>query len=214
MDANGLIGNVAAENVYTLQQGYTDEVNKYDMSLDNLTATYTCNGQVTVSMLGKIGLPWCGAAAKSTTPQLDYSFRYSNNRYEVFIKDTGAGTFSSNKYALSTGSDIIFNVNDNGLSVKASLAEKPLLSVDVYGNSICKDFPAKLSASQCTGKQLLWSTGDTGSTLTIKPLVTTTYSVKCQDNYCVAAVSDSIKITVYESLPSPTLVSGRDALQT
>ncbi|WP_149244347.1 fibronectin type III domain-containing protein [Dyadobacter sp. 32] len=212
MDASGLLGEAVAENVYTLKEGYTDEINKYDMSLSKLTATFSCNGQVTVSMLGEIGLPWCGTTpSKSDLPLLRYSFRYANERYEIFVKDTEKGSFSSNKYALSTGSELIFSVKNSELLVNAILAEKPAVATSVYSQSICKDFPVTLTASGCTGKQLIWNTGAAGASLTVKPLVSTAYTVKCQDNYCIAAVSDSLKITVYESLPKPTLTAERDA---
>lgn len=208
MDASGLIGNVSAENVFTSKEGYTDEVNKYDMSLDQLTATYSCNGQVTTSLLGKIAIPWCGTVDSATTPLLRYSFRYSNNQYEIFVKDTDQGSFSSNKYTLSTGSKITFNIANNQFTSTAELTEKPTISTTAFSSSICRDFPATLNAGQCTNKQLIWSTGDIGSSLTVKPTATTTYTVKCQDNYCVTSVSDSLKITVYQSLPQPALTSG------
>ncbi|MDQ6481850.1 hypothetical protein [Dyadobacter sp. LHD-138] len=211
MDAKGLLGSVGAENVYTLKEGYTDEINKYDMSLDNLTANYSCNGQVTASMLGKIAMPWCGGNSKSDAPLLRYSFRYTNNRYEVFVKDTELGNYGSGPYVLSTGSQLAFNVADSKFLIQTKSTEKPVISADVYGNSVCRDFPAKLSASQCTDKALIWSTGALGASLEVKPAVTTTYTVKCQDKYCVSASADSLKITVYESLPEPALIAGRDA---
>ncbi|WP_254412224.1 fibronectin type III domain-containing protein [Dyadobacter diqingensis] len=211
MDAKGLLGSVGAENVYTLKEGYTDEINKYDMSLDNLTANYSCNGQVTASMLGKIAMPWCGENSKSDAPLLRYSFRYTNNRYEVFVKDTEQGNYGSGPYLLSTGSQLAFNVTDSKFLIQTKSTEKPVISADVYGNSVCRDFPAKLSASQCTDKALIWSTGASGASLEVKPAVTTTYTVKCRDKYCVSASSDSLKITVYESLPKPALIAGRDA---
>lgn len=208
LDANGLIGNVSAETVFSIKEGYTDEINKYDMSLDQLTATYSCNGQVTASMLGKIALPWCGTTPASNTPLLRYSFRYTNNRYEIFVKDTDQGSFSSNKYTLSTGSKITFSFDNNQFTSTAELTEKPTISTTAFNSSICRDFSATLNAGQCTNKQLIWSTGDSVSTLAVKPTTTTTYTVKCQDNYCVSSVSDSLKITVYESLTQPALTSG------
>jgi hypothetical protein len=212
MDASGMLGDAVAEKVYTLKEGYTDEINKYYMSLSKLTATFSCNGQVTVSMLGEIGLPWCGTTpSKLDLPLLRYSFRYANERYEIFVKDNEKGSFSSNKYALSTGSELIFSVKNSELQVNAILAEKPALATSVSSQSICKDFPVTLTASGCTGKQLIWNTGANGARLTVKPLVSTAYTVKCQDNYCIAAVSDSMNITVYESLPKPTLTAERHA---
>ena len=210
MDANGLLGNVGGENIYTLQEGYSDDINKYDMSLENLTAFFECNGNVTASMLGKIALPWCGTST-GNAPLLRYSFRYTNNRYEIFVKDSDQGNFTSRTYALPTGSKITFGVQNSQLYVTALLAEKPALAANVYNQSICKDFPATITASQCSGKTLIWNTGQSGASITVKPMVTTAYTVKCQDNYCVSATSDSMRITVYESLPTPTLISGRDA---
>ena len=211
MDANGLLGTVSAEKVFTLKEGYTDEIHKYDMSLDQLTATYSCNGQVAASMLGNIAIPWCGTATSSTAPLLRYSFRYDNNKYEIFIKDTEKGNFNSNKYTLSTGSKLTFSIDNNQFNTVAEPTEKPTISTDAFNNSICRDYAATLKATQCTNKQLIWSTGEEGALITVKPTRTSTYTVQCRDNYCVSSVSDSLKITVHESLPQPSLISGRDA---
>ncbi|PSL23629.1 fibronectin type III domain-containing protein [Dyadobacter jiangsuensis] len=216
LDGKGLVGSVVAENVFSLAQGYTDELNKFDMSLSKLSADYSCNGQVTASMLGQIALPWCGggspAAGPPDAPMLWYSFRYINGHYESFVKDSERGQFASDRYKLSTGSEMRFALTPGELDIQATHNQKPGISASVFNNSICREFPATLTASGCEGKELVWSTGAIGAAIQVKPLETTTYWVKCRDKYCVAASSDSLKITVYESLPKPTLTAGRDVI--
>ncbi|RFS13358.1 collagen-binding domain-containing protein, partial [Emticicia sp. C21] len=57
------------------------------------------------------------------------------------------------------------------------LPNKPSLTVDK--SSICPAESATITASGCTDGTLLWSTGETTSSITVYPTSTTTYTVTC-----------------------------------
>src|SRR5690606_4718601 len=79
IDHNGPLGTVTAHRVYALNEAYTGTEYEYDLSLESFTADFGCNGQILVTMLGQIALPWCGPSGGSG-PLLWYSCRYTNNR--------------------------------------------------------------------------------------------------------------------------------------
>jgi hypothetical protein len=57
----------------------------------------------------------------------------------------------------------------------------------------------------------LWSTGDTGPTLTVSPDQTTTYSLTLSGNDCQTPVSASVTVTVLDAQSSPCVTARRRA---
>ncbi len=80
-------------------------------------------------------------------------------------------------------------------------------SIGVTTSSICQGQSVTLIANNCTGT-INWSDGQTGSSITVTPLVTTTYSATCSAGSCVSPVSNSLTITV-NPLPSPVINASR-----
>ncbi len=71
-----------------------------------------------------------------------------------------------------------------------------------------------LTASGCAGT-ILWSTGSTGDTLTVTPLITDTYTAVCQSGGCVSAESNAIEISVSLPPASPaiSILYGADSVK-
>ena len=92
----------------------------------------------------------------------------------------------------------------------------PALKVNASADvSLCIQDSAKISALGSGGNggpyTFTWNPGmQTGSSITVKPLVTTTYIVTIKDNCGTPAATDSVKVTIH---PSPVIVLSADTLQ-
>ncbi len=82
----------------------------------------------------------------------------------------------------------------NELAIKVNTAgPAPVISCTKI--EICGGESVTLSATGCTGT-VKWSDGSTGTTVTLKPSVTTTYSATCTTNTCESPKSNEKTITV------------------
>jgi uncharacterized repeat protein (TIGR01451 family)/gliding motility-associated-like protein len=70
---------------------------------------------------------------------------------------------------------------------------KPILKASK--TNICTPETITLSSQGCDGT-VIWSNGRTGTSITIKPLVTTSYTAVCQKGKCVSEVSAPIQISI------------------
>ncbi len=90
----------------------------------------------------------------------------------------------------------------------------PVVSCPV--NTVCAGTSVTLTASGCSSGTVKWSNGSTGSSITVNPTLTTTYSAKCVQSGCESVVSNEKIITVTPSVPlalsveieKPTICSG------
>ncbi|TAF82268.1 MAG: hypothetical protein EAZ50_04530, partial [Runella slithyformis] len=85
----------------------------------------------------------------------------------------------------------------------------PTVSTTAYQQKICVNTPAVLQVQSCD-KTITWSNGQTGSQISVSPISTTTYSAVCQDRGCPSAASNSLTITVLNSLPTPSLTADKN----
>ncbi|MCU0325667.1 MAG: hypothetical protein MUF45_10500 [Spirosomaceae bacterium] len=217
IDRTGLVGNMTAEKVYDLPEGYTDEVNNFDMSLDFLTASFVCNQTPQVSMIGRIQLGKCGNI--KTAKLLYYNFLYDKvrNAYSFMVKDSETGIYNTNKISLSSGSSITFGIAGENLVLNTKLSKTPIISTTAYKNAVCSGYSTAFSISNCETGMFKWNTasGNTNvSPLTITPTITAnqetiTYQANCFDEYCINENSNAIPITVYKNLPALTLTSNK-----
>ena len=222
IDKTGLLGNMTAEKVYALNEGYTDEVNKFDMSLDLLSANFVCNQAPVVTMLGRIQLGKCSSVSNQADKLLYYNVIYDKvrNGYSFLVKEKESGNYSSNSLTLVTGSMLNFSINGNDLVLNAKLSKTPIIATTAYNNSVCSNFETNLSISDCSTGMFKWSTtsGDENvNPLIIKPITTLTneqivYRANCFDKYCISENSNAITLTVYNGLPDLTLTSDKSVM--
>lgn len=75
---------------------------------------------------------------------------------------------------------------------------------------ICKGEATTLTASDCAGT-ITWSDGQTGTSISVRPLVTTTYSATCVVGQCKSGKSTDITVTVTDLQP-PTLLASSNSV--
>ncbi|MCP9764271.1 hypothetical protein, partial [Lacihabitans soyangensis] len=95
------------------------------------------------------------------------------------------------------------------LDIQEKYHSSPVITSDLYNNSICKTFSGNLSVSNCNDF-IEWSNGGSTSTIEITPSTSQPYSVKCFDKYCINATVEPIEIVVYDKLDAPKLESSKD----
>nr|WP_299416677.1 hypothetical protein [uncultured Emticicia sp.] len=226
IDKTGLLGNMTAEKVYTLNEGYTDEVNQFDMSLDLLSTNFVCNQAPIISILGRIQLGKCGSSSNQADKLLYYNVIYDKirNGYSFLVKEKESGNYSSNSLTLETGSTVNFGISSSSLVINAKLPKTPIITTAAaaYNNSICSNFETTFSLSDCSTGMFKW-TSPTGvgneniNPLIIKPITTQSsqqmvYQASCFDKYCINENSNTITLTVYNGLPDLTLTSDKSVM--
>ncbi len=82
----------------------------------------------------------------------------------------------------------------NELAIKVNVAG-PAPAIAATKTEICASETITLTATGCTGT-VKWSEGSTGSTLTVKPSTTTTYTAVCSTNTCDSPKSNEVTIKV------------------
>jgi hypothetical protein len=222
IDKTGLLGHMTAEKVYALNEGYTDEVNQFDMSLDLLSSNFVCNQAPVVTMLGRIQLGKCSSASNQGDKLLYYNVIYDkvSDGYSFLVKEKESGNYSSNSLTLETGSTVNFGISGSSLVINAKLPKTPIITTAAYNNSVCSNFETTLSLSDCSTGMFKWTTnsGDENiNPLTIKPITTLTneqivYRANCFDKYCINENSNTITLTVYNGLPDLTLNSDKSVM--
>jgi uncharacterized repeat protein (TIGR01451 family)/gliding motility-associated-like protein len=76
--------------------------------------------------------------------------------------------------------------------------------------TICKSENITLTATNCTTGIVVWSTGQTGTSVTVKPTATSTYSATCKvSGTCTSSLSNTIKVKV-GTVSTPTLACSTD----
>lgn len=208
IDNNGLIGNMVTEKVFRLSEGFTESGQQnYPMSLEKIAANFSCGGKVNAQMEGNIQLPTCGTTTEDPI-LIGYTFTFAENLGYSYLLNNGEANKSmgSNVVRLSTGSTLTFAINNGVFNITGTYPTTPTLTSNSYNNSICKDFATRLTVSNCSNS-IAWENGDAATEVTRSPIVTTNYSVRCYDKYCISATSVPITITVYESLAKPTLTA-------
>ncbi len=85
----------------------------------------------------------------------------------------------------------------------------PTITAD--NNSICAGKSVKLTANGCSGS-VTWSNGLTGSSITVTPTSTGTYSAVCKVGECSSNPSTPLTITVGAAGTAPTIASTKDGI--
>ena len=96
-------------------------------------------------------------------------------------------------------------------SITIDVTSPPLPPIIVCGKmDICPGESVKFEAFECAGT-VTWSNGLTGSTITVSPTVTTTYTATCTVGSCVSAPSDAHTVTVTNPQP-PVIASNASSI--
>lgn len=126
----------------------------------------------------------------------------------AFTWNQGLGVQANPVVSPSTGTNYFVRLTDNCTSLDDTgsvniLLPAPLLLSTSNDTLICRNMSVILSASGTGGLPLqhvfTWTGLGTGSTKTVNPVLTTTYSVTLSDN-CAFPVADTIRVNVQEKL--------------
>ena len=78
-------------------------------------------------------------------------------------------------------------------------------SISASAAVVCEGASVTLSATGCEGGTINWSNGATGSSITVNPMGTTTYTAVCKKGDCTSDASNAITVVVTKVYP-PTLL--------
>lgn len=70
------------------------------------------------------------------------------------------------------------------------------LIINTFNKSICAGESVTLTASNCTGGTIVWSNGVSGSSVSVSPGITTTYTATCQIGSCTAQSANAVQVFV------------------
>ncbi|QKZ15867.1 DUF11 domain-containing protein [Spirosoma sp. KUDC1026] len=148
------------------------------------TATEVCPGEsVTLTAGGCLGTPVWSTGA--TGASIVVRPTNSNNSYTVSCQ-SGACTSPAS-------APVVINV-----------VSPTIPTVTASVDSICAGGQVVLTATNCNGT-LVWNTGATGASITVKPTATTSYYAQCRVRTCLSEASPSVPVTVLT--PSAPIIS-------
>ncbi|MGV3559057.1 Ig-like domain-containing protein [Larkinella arboricola] len=155
----------------------------------------TCLGEtVTLTATGEEGavFEWTGSGLSASTGAV----------VRVIPTVEGTQAYSVRQIVNGCTSEESLNVTITGVRCTTCTVEPPIISCNV--TDICPGDAVELSASNCAGT-VVWSTGATGQTLVVSPVVSTTYTAQCQLPNCLSAPSKPIVIRVSD--PQPPVIT-------
>ncbi len=184
----------------------------------SVTTSYTATCQVGVCV-SPVSVPTTITVSPRETPVITSSKEATCGGESVTLTATnctGVVTWSTG----ATGSSIVVSPTTTttytatcGTGVCAGTATKTITVgsggtspiITSSDNLICVGESVTLTATGCTGGVITWNTGVTGSTLTVSPLVTTTYTATCTTGTsCVGSSTSTIAVT---PRPNPPVVT-------
>ena len=94
-------------------------------------------------------------------------------------------------------------------SVPVTVTVKTCTAPVIAANAavICEGTPVSLTATGCEGGTINWSNGATGSSITVNPVGTTTYTAVCQKGDCTSEASNALTVVVTKVYAPTILVS-------
>ena len=99
--------------------------------------------------------------------------------------------------------------NSNIIAVTVGTPSNPP-TITSNKNSICAGQTVTLTASNCSGI-VIWSNGSTGTSISITPLVTSSYTATCKVGECASVASTPVTVTLTAG-ETPTITASKDAL--
>ncbi|WP_298608383.1 gliding motility-associated C-terminal domain-containing protein, partial [uncultured Spirosoma sp.] len=140
------------------------------------STTIVCPGEtVTLTAENCVGTPiWNSTTA--TTSSIVVTPTLGSNRYWVYCKNGACTSKSSNVY-----------------TIEVVAPQVPTLSASA--DTVCLGGSVVLTATGCNGS-VLWSTGETGTSITVKPTANTSYYAQCKFRTCLSNQSSPVAIAV------------------
>lgn len=96
-------------------------------------------------------------------------------------------------------------------TIKVQISPLPTPTVVCSESVICPGESVELTIQNCTGTPI-WNTGQSTAMITVRPTVTTGYSVTCMSGSCISASSNIYSITVIQPGP-PAVVASATLVQ-
>ena len=149
-----------------------------------------CPGEtVTLTVQNCLGTPvWNSTTA--TTSSIVVTPTIGSNSYSVYCKNGGCVSKSSPVYTISIVAPVI-------------------PTVTASADTICAKGSVVLTAADCNGT-VVWSTGQTGASITVTPTANISYFAQCRYRTCLSAPSNTVNITVVT--PTAPIVSASKTL--
>lgn len=131
----------------------------------------------------------------------------ANRTLKIRAIINAAGTITSTAIVKSLENDPSKTSNDTSrvtIRVDCVRPESPILACAI--TNICPSESVEIHAISCSGGTIHWSNGATGSSITVSPVTTTTYTATCKKNGCESIASNAI--TIYVNTPTtPTIIA-------
>jgi uncharacterized repeat protein (TIGR01451 family) len=89
------------------------------------------------------------------------------------------------------------------VKVNVNNCKAPSISADAA--VVCEGASVKLTATGCEGGTITWSNGATGSSITVNPMGTTTYTAVCKKGDCTSNASNAVQVVVTK-VYAPTIL--------
>ncbi|MFN3850257.1 MAG: gliding motility-associated C-terminal domain-containing protein [Spirosomataceae bacterium] len=139
------------------------------------------------------------------------TIRWSNNSTGSSITVSTAGTYTatctSSCGTSPASNSVVIRIKTQGCTGCTITA--PVIAASK--SAVCKPENITLTATNCANK-VVWSTGETGSSITVKPSVTTSYSAVCTDgDKCTSGLSNSVQVKV-GTVSIPLVVCNSDVV--
>ncbi|WP_077923503.1 SdrD B-like domain-containing protein [Spirosoma sp. 209] len=127
----------------------------------------------------------CSGQSSTLTASGGATYRWSTNEVTAAISVTSTGVYSVTVTNQAGCSDVT--------SATVTVSASPQLTID--SATICAGTSTNLVVGGCEGGSILWSTGDNTASLSIEPLVTTTYSATCTfSTGCSSTIATTITV--------------------
>nr|WP_266364386.1 SdrD B-like domain-containing protein [Tellurirhabdus rosea] len=111
-------------------------------------------------------------------------------------------------YTATCSVDKCTSGNSNPVTIFVADPKPPVIAASA--TTICPGTQVTLTATGCTGR-VIWSTGATGTSLTVSPAMSTTYYANCRIANCISSPSDPVTIQV-GTPPTPQVTVSKTSL--
>jgi len=147
------------------------------------TKTEICNETVLISATGCSG-------------EITWSNNQKGNAISVNVAGTYTATCADACGTSITSNQVVITQNC------ATPCDAKIPVIAANKTSICGAESVQLSAVGCTNGNVIWSSGQSGNSITVKPVTTSTYSAVCKvSETCISKVSNTIQISVNPIAP-------------
>ncbi|GAB2565884.1 hypothetical protein GCM10027190_14350 [Spirosoma areae] len=140
------------------------------------STSVVCPGEtLTLTVENCVGTPvWNSTTA--TTSSIVVTPTPGNNSYTVYCKNG----------ACISPSSAVYTIN---------IVAPTIPTVTASADTVCAKGAVVLSATGCNG-QVIWSTGQTGASITVYPTANISYYAQCKYRTCLSAQSNAVKVVV------------------